>query len=314
MAYVYSTEPQEFELRFAQIDDLWNIDKIFKSPLKPKTVFARHPDAVEEAILNNRFFILEGPDGEINTMAGVYLEHVQTTQGTSIDKNGRLKHRPLILDIGEVGSIYRPKEFPAGFGLELMYSACEIQTCRRAGPACISTLVTQKTSEDIAGIAALDKLGHGWTPFLPAEGFWGAFKETIGDEKSLEIPLTSFCVEPSLALVQASKSLLGQKASPKFLAIDKNTIRAFDRPTGTPVYIGMGDTRLLQTAKKIVALNEITPLDSMLPEGTPWFAVKEICNNKTKITGPEQMPEGRSHQKRLGNCQGSSSVHQARIS
>jgi|GEM_PF-3851398 hypothetical protein len=271
--------PKEYTLRLAEREDLPTVERYMKDPSRPSTVFNRTRKAFQTAIDNELFWLLTDPYGNINTTAAVHIIPVKADIGSTFS-NAEPRHASLDINFAEVGTLWRKGNAPAGFCLELMYSACTLQTYLKANDLSISCLVTQIVADNEHGLDKFRAFGQGWESYLPRLAFTEQFQKTIPDQESRDMKLSMFSASVKTSLPSAARCLLGVKPSKFSLATQsRNVIRAYDFRSKGPVSIDLQSTNLLSTAQEIVRLNKTSPLDKIGRE-TPWLSAKRLFLEK----------------------------------
>jgi len=267
-----------YPFRLANEDDLPRIVKYMQAPSRPILVFNRTEEAFANAVNNGLMWLLTDEQDNILMTSAVYIIPVIANLGSTYG-NGLPEYASLAINFAEVGSVWREKSAPAGFCLDLAYSACILQAYSKANNLSISTLVTQAVADDEKGIKnqrGIDKLlglEQGWGYYLPNNEFITQFQKTIPDQSSRDIKLASFCTPVNAALLGAARCLLGRNNNPKFSVIPKGTdaLKAFDQKTKKFVIIDLNETGLLPLAKELSQKNGAN-LKKCLTKNMSWHS------------------------------------------
>ncbi len=266
--------PVRYTLRLAAPSDLSKIYDYVHDSCRPPTVFPREEWALGKATGEKLFWELVDPKGNVCLTAAVYTFSVDEPIGKTRSEEGVDEVTSVPIKFAEIGTVWRKEKAPVGFCLELAYSACILQSYLRAKDLVISKLVTQIVADSPAGAGKggltkkLSSLNQGWKEFHPREEFVVQFRETISDQKSREVKLTSFSAPITSSLISASQCLLGQDKKPKFSIVpgQRDILQALDRSTGKNVEIDLRGTDLLCIAERVLDLNDRIPLNSFIDD------------------------------------------------
>ena len=276
--------PIRYTFRLANQDDLPHIVRYFQNPDRPWTVFERTEAAFKTAIDNDLMWLLTDPAGNINTTAAVHILSGGMNIGSTVAASPSAQSQPMSLEMNfaEIGSIWRHGDAPAGFCLDLIYSACILQTYLKANELLISALVTQVVAKNQVGIKKLLQLRQGWESFTLNPECTHQFKQTIADPQSREVELSSFYTPAGISILGAAQCLLGSKKDSKFSSVPRKpcVLQALDRKSNKIVEIDLSATRLIYAAQDIVSIAQSQRLRGLIKKTqTPWYAVERQLNS-----------------------------------
>jgi len=273
--------PVRYTFRLANRDDLPRIVTFFQNQSRPKTVFERTEEAFASSIDNGLMWLLTDSAGNINTTGAVHILPVGMKIGTTVNNASRLRAMSLDVNFAEIGSVWRQGDAPAGFCLDLIYSACILQTYMKADELLISALVTQVVANNQKGIKKLLALKQGWDAFLLGDECTHQFHKTISDPECRTIELAAYYTPAGIAIGKAARCLLGlSKSNAKFSMASPQLpgiIEAVDVKSGKKVEIDLSATGLLSAAQKIVDRSRSSDFKNIVESpSTTWYAAQKL--------------------------------------
>lgn len=203
---------ETFVFRTARLDEHDRVLSFYAEEGRPPTVFRRTDEVVMNTISGGRCFILER-GGEIVASASLIVLPGKTSFGQDVSTGRTLSSE---VNIGEVGSLFRRGDNPAGIIADLFYDIAVLKTCLCAMELSISQLTTQVVATEEVAAKRLERLAMPWNAFNPNRGnniYRKAFLATLAgrteaEKESRRTPLKIFYT-PVSSVVDAAENLVG---------------------------------------------------------------------------------------------------------
>jgi len=198
--------------RTTRIDEHYRVLSFYAEEGRPPTVFRRTDEVVMNTISGGRCFILER-GGEIVASASLIVLPGKTAFGQDVSTGRALSSE---VNIGEVGSLFRRGDNPAGIMADLFYDIAVLKTCLCGMELSISQLTTQVVATEAAAAKRLGRLAMPWNAFNPNKAnniYRKAFLATLAGRTEAErvsrrTPLRTFYT-PVSSVVDAAENLVG---------------------------------------------------------------------------------------------------------